>query len=240
MSNKGLYKTGMVFAVLTALSWILFVIGSIGSSGSSGGIVETYIAQSGSASLLMYTWGGILGSLFVVPIYLAFFQGFRYETGSVLAVPVTFAILGVVFLTMGFMVDTGSMIYYFGPAAAAAEGADAELIVKAGQLAQDSIEVTWAIGSFLAYGGSIVWIAILLFRSGRVQKWLNWFGVVGGLAGFVWLVRFLPISAPQSLGFILIFINIILSIVWLVGLSLVLTRTPEKNSAQLTGKNSHS
>lgn len=55
MSNKGLYKTGLVFAVLTALSWILFVIGSIGSSGSAGGIVETYIAQSESASLLMYT-----------------------------------------------------------------------------------------------------------------------------------------------------------------------------------------
>lgn len=235
MSNKGLYKTGLVFAVLTALSWILFVLGSFGSSGSTGGVVETYIARSEFASLLMYTWGGIFGSLFVVPVYLAFFQGFRHETGSVLAVPVTFAILGVVFLTMGFMVDTGSMIYYFGPAAAAAEGADAELIVKAGQLAQDSIEVTWAIGSFLAYGGSIVWIAILLFRSEQAPKWVNWVGILGGLAGFVWLVRFLPVPAPQSIGFILLFINIILSIVWLVVLSLVLTRSTEDKTTQPTG-----
>jgi hypothetical protein len=235
MSNRGLYKTGLVFAVLTGLSWILFVLGSFGASGSAGGVVETYIARSESASLLMYTWGGIFGSLFVVPVFLAFFQGFRYETGSVLAVPVAFAILGVVFLTMGFMVDTGSLIYYFGPAAAAAEGSDAELIVKAGQLAQDSIEVTWAIGSFLAYGGSIVWIAILLLRSERAPKWVNWVGILGGLAGFVWLVRFLPVSAPQSIGLILLFINIILSIVWLVGLSLVLTRSAEENSAHLPG-----
>lgn len=231
MLNKGLYKTGLVFAVLTALSWILFVLGNFGSSGGAEGIVETYIARSESASLLMYTWGGIFGSLFVVPVYLAFFQGFRNETGSVLVVPVTFAVLGVVFLTMGFMVDTGSMIYYFGPAAAAAEGADAELIVKAGQLAQDSIEVTWAIGSFLAYGGSIVWIAILLFRSERVPKWVNWVGILGGFAGFVWIVRFIPVSAPQSIGLILLFLNIILSIVWLVGLSLILTRSTEEITA---------
>jgi hypothetical protein len=229
MSNKGLYKTGLVFAVLTALSWILFVIGNFGSSSTAGGIVEAYIARSESASLLMYTWGGIFGSLFVVPVFLAFFQGFRHEVGSVLAVPVAFAILGVVFLTMGFMVDTGSMIYYFGPAVAAAESADATLIVKAGQLAQDSIEVTWAIGSFLAYGGSIVWMAILLLRSERVSRWVNWVGILGGLAGFVWLVRFVPVPAPQSIGFILLFLNIIFSIVWLVGLSLVLTKSTEEN-----------
>jgi len=29
MSNKGLYQTGLVFAVLTALGWILFVVGSL-------------------------------------------------------------------------------------------------------------------------------------------------------------------------------------------------------------------
>ncbi len=225
MSNKGLYKTGLIFAVLTALSWFLFVMGNFGSSGSAGGIVEAYIARSESSSILMYTWGGIFGSLFVVPVFLSFFQGFRRETGSVLSVPVAFAILGVVFLTMGFMVDTGSMIYYFGPAAAAAEGADAELIVKAAQLAQDSIEVTWAIGSFLAYGGSIVWMAILFLKSEQVAKWINWVGILGGLAGFVWLIRFLPISAPQSIGFVLLFLNIILSILWLVGISITLNRS---------------
>ncbi len=125
------------------------------------------------------------------------------------------------------------MIYYFGPAVADVEAVDVELIVNAAQLAQDSIEVTWAIGSFLAYGGSIVWMAILLYRAGAASRWLSWAGIIGGLAGFVWLVRFIPVSAPQSAGFVLLFVNIILSMVWLVGLSVVLSRTDKERPAQL-------
>ncbi len=235
MSNKGLYQTGLVFAALTALGWILFVIGSMSFPQVEGaGVVEGYLARADSSANLLYTWGGVLGSLSVIPVFLAFFQGFRQETGSVLVVPVTFAVVGVAFLTMGFMVDTGSLIYYFGPAVAAAEGPDAELMVKAAQLAQDSIEVTWAIGSFLAYGGSVVWMAILLFRASRVPRWMNWAGIIGGLAGFVWLVRFIPVSAPQSAGIILLLLNIVLTMVWLVGLSIVLTRSGEEENAHLT------
>ena len=235
MSNKGLYQTGLVFTALTALGWILFVIGSMSFPQVEGaGVVEGYLARADSSANLLYTWGGVLGSLSVIPVFLAFFQGFRQETGSVLVVPVTFAVVGVAFLTMGFMVDTGSLIYYFGPAVAAAEGSDAELMVKAAQLAQDSIEVTWAIGSFLAYGGSVVWMAILLFRASRAPRWMNWAGIIGGLAGFVWLVRFIPVSAPQSAGIIILLLNIVLTMVWLVGLSIVLTRSGEEETAHLT------
>jgi hypothetical protein len=140
---------------------------------------------------------------------------------------VAFALVGVVFLTMGFMVDTGSLIYYFGPAVAEAGAADAENIAQAAQLAQDSIEVTWAVGSVLAYGGSVLWMAILFLSTSRAPKWINWTGIVGGLAGFVWVVRFLPIDAPQSLGMVLLLANIVLVMVWLVGLSTVLSRSGE-------------
>ena len=174
MSNSGLYRTGLVFSVLTALGWILFVVGSMNSApGTETGALESHLSRADSSALLMYTWGGILGSLMVIPVFLAFFQGFRREIGSILAVPVTFAIVGVAFLPLGFMVDTGSMIYYYGPAVAAAEGPDAELVLKAAQLAQDSIEVTWAVGSFLAYGGSIMWMAILLLRARQGPRWVN-------------------------------------------------------------------
>jgi len=228
MSDRGLYKTGLIFALLTALSWALFVVGSFGlAQEGDGGVVEDYLARAESAASLMYTWGGIFGSLFVIPVFLAFFQGFRHETGSVLAVPVTFAIVGVAFLTLGFMVDTGSMIYQFGPAVAEAEAQEAERMVMAARLAQDSIEVTWAIGSFLAYGGSIVWMAILFLRSDRASRWMNWVGIVGGLAGFVWVVRFFPVSAPPSAAIILIMLNILLGMVWLVGLSRALARSSE-------------
>lgn len=83
----------------------------------------------------------------VVPVFLAFLQRFRREAGAVLGVPVTFGILGSALLALGFMVDTGSMIYYFAPAVAATEGPNVELIMQAAQLAQDSIEVTWLLGA---------------------------------------------------------------------------------------------
>ena len=226
MSNKGLYKTGLLFSVLTAIGWLLFVIGMLTfPRGGTMGTVENFLVRANSSAVLFYTWGGIIGSLCVVPVFLALYFGIRSETGSVLAVPLAFALIGVVFLTLGFMVDTGSMIYYFGPAISEMTSSEAELLMPAAQFAQDSIEVTWAIGSFLAYGGSIVWMAILLLRANWAAKWINWAGIIGGLAGFVWLVRFLPVPAPQIAGIILLMLNIILVMVWLIGLSVVLVKS---------------
>jgi hypothetical protein len=112
MSNKGLYQTGLVFAVLTALGWILFVVGSMAfPQGEGTGALESYLARADSSAALMYTWGGILGSLLVIPVFLALFQGFRRETGSILAVPITFAMVGVAFIKNGFIVDKGYIIY---------------------------------------------------------------------------------------------------------------------------------
>ena len=229
MSDKGLYQTGLVFAGLTALGWVLFLAGGMGSAQADGGdAVANYLARADSLAIRLYTWGGVLGSLSLVPVLLAFLQGFRRETGSVLTVPVAFALIGVVFLTLGFMVDTGSMIYYFGPMVAAAEGPEAGQFMNGAQLAQDSIEVTWAVGSFLAYGGSVLWIAILLLRSRRVPRWMNWVGILGGLAAFVWLIRFIPVPAPQAAGMILILLNIALTMVWLVGVASVLALSNEE------------
>lgn len=163
----------------------------------------------------------------VIPVLIAFYHGFREEIGSILAVPVTFAIVGIAFLTLGFMVDTGSMIYYFGPVVSSASSADAGSITEIVQLVQDSIEVTWAVGSFLGYGGSILWIAILIAKTKRVSKWLNLVGIIAGAAGFVWLIRFIPIPAPQSAGTILIFVNIVFGMVWLVAISVNLVRSKE-------------
>jgi len=228
MSNKGLYRTGFVFSLLTAFGWVLFIAGMLtASQGAGAGPVADYLARANSTSILLYTWGGVLGSLAVIPVFLSFYQGYRQETGSVLIVPLVFGLVGVAFLTMGFMVDTGSMIYYFGPVVSASVSANAEAVVQAAQLAQDSIEVTWSFGSFLGYGGAVLWMALLFLKNSSTPKWLNWVGIIGGLAGFVWLLRFVPISAPQSLGIILLFLNIILTMVWLIGLSVKLTRSGE-------------
>lgn len=228
MSHRGLYQTGLTFAILTTLGWVIFVLGLVGGSPVSGaGPVADYLADAESTSSLLYLWGGVLGSLAVVPVYAALAVGFWQDTGSVLLAPIALAIVGVVMLTLGFTVDVGSALYQHAPTIAGATQEDAVAMVLAAQMAQDSIEVTWAIGSFLAYGGPFVWLAVLFFRANRVPKWLNWIGVVGGLGGFVWISNFVPIP---PIGPLPLLINIVMGMVWLVGVSLVLVRTPTSSS----------
>lgn len=227
MSNEGLFKTGLICAILTALSWTAFVYGMIASPKDPIETLADLVAFAESGGALAYLWGGIFGSLLVIPVFLAIYQGFRQEIGSVLAVPASFGIVGAAMLALGFMVDSGSAAYQYPLDLAATEGADTETLIQAAQLAQNSIEMTWAVGSILAYGLAIVWIAILLLRSSRVPGWLNWVGIIGGAAGFVWAIRWVPLPAPQSVGIVLLLANIVLGMVWLIGVSRILTQLPE-------------
>ena len=227
MSDKGLYKTGLVCAVLTALSWAAFVYGMIASPKDPIETLADFMAFAGSGGALAYLWGGIFGSLLVIPVFLAIYHGFRQEIGSLLVVPVSFGIVGAALLALGFMVDSGSSAYQYKLDLAASEGPNTEILIQAAQLAQNSIEMTWAMGSILAYGLAIVWMAVLLLRSDRVPGWLNWLGIVGGAAGFVWALRWIPIPAPQSAGIMLLMANIILGMVWLIGVARILTQPNE-------------
>lgn len=231
MSHRGLYQTGLVFAVLTAIGWILFVMGLVsGSSTPDAGPVAGYLADAASSASLLYLWGGVLGSLGVIPVYVAVVVGYWRDTGSVLLVPIALSIVGVVLLTLGFTVDSGSAIYLYAPAIAEADAQDALTMLQAANLAQDSIETTWAIGSFLAYGGPFVWLAILLFRARRVPAWLNWVGIIGGLGGFVWIANFIPVP---PIGPIPLLVNIVLGMVWLIGVMVVLVRTDGRDAGHL-------
>ena len=66
MSNKGLYQTGLVFAVLTALGWILFVVGSLSfPQGEGAGALESYLARADSSAILgvVYHLAGVISIL---------------------------------------------------------------------------------------------------------------------------------------------------------------------------------
>lgn len=212
-----------MFAILTGLSWVLFVIGSVMFPGGEPSL-QLYLTQATSPALLMYNWGGTLGALLAIPVFLTFYVGFRKESGSVLMVPVVFSLVGSVFLAMGFMLDSGSHIYLFGPAMASASGAEAEAFLQAARFAQDSIEVTWSVGSFMAYGAPVIWMAILMLRSDRAPRWMNWAGIVAGLASFIWLGRFVPIPVPQTVGLLLLLVSIVAALVWMIGVTWRLSR----------------
>lgn len=71
MSNKSLYRTAVVFSIITAMGWLLFILGSLsGQPAGDAGVVANYLARAGSTSILLYTWGGVVGSLAVIPVLL--------------------------------------------------------------------------------------------------------------------------------------------------------------------------
>ena len=63
MDNAGLYKTGFVCALLTALSWVAFVCGMITSPKDPIDSMASYLAYAESTGAMAYLWGGIFGSL---------------------------------------------------------------------------------------------------------------------------------------------------------------------------------
>ncbi len=227
-TNKELYRTGIIFTVLGTLSWVVWVASLFMQPEAAAlGDAEGYVTSANSIGMLLYTWGGILGSLLFIPAFLTFYAGFQRSVGSVLIVPIVFGLIGTGLITLGFAVDTGSLIYVFGPKVAEATGADATLLATIGQMAQDNIEFTWGIGSFLEFGGPVVWIAWLLRRNKDLARWIHWAGIIGGLAGFVWIVGYVPVLrdvVPSSVGFILLFVNVIVVIVWFIALGVSLMR----------------
>ena len=65
-----------------------------------------------------------------------------------------------------------------------------------------------------------LWMAILFLRTTDSPRWVNWLGIGAALAGIVWIFPFLRIP-PNP---ILILLNIILGMIWLIGLASYLNR----------------
>ena len=228
MSYKGLFQTGLVFAILMSISWILFVACLMNSPDTSGldeaGQYLAFSTENGSA--MLYLWGGLLGSLFTIPVYLVVYKGFG-RVSPTLIIPVVFGIVGAALLALSYMVDPGSQGYTFGPRIAEANTSEAANLVLMATYAQDSIEFTWDFSSFLAYGLALIWIPLLLLRSTNSSKFLNYIGIIGGLAGLVWLFDLLPFTPPSGFGFILVAVNILAVIVWMIGITVQLVKQPE-------------
>lgn len=234
MSNKSLYRTGLVFAILMSVSWIAYVVGGMSRPDTSGlGPAASILAmvEAGWPTTLA-TWGGVLGSLFTLPAFLVYWMGFG-RRAPVLLIPVVFVVVGAVFVALAFMMDAASLAYIYAPALAGKSAAEADQLAFVAKIAVDAIETTWDLGSFLAYGFGVLWTAILLLRVTGVPKWINIIGIIGGLAGFAWMVDFFPFTLP--LAAIWLPINILAVIVWMIALSAVLARTNEEAANASSG-----
>ena len=94
--------------------------------------------------------------------------------------------------------DPGSHANIFGQRINAANPSEAAASVKMAAYSHDVIEFTWDFSSFLAYGFALVWIVLLLIRPAVSLNLLNYIGLIGGIAGFIWLADFLPFTLPAG------------------------------------------
>ena len=89
------------------------------------------------------------------------------------------------------------------------------------------MELPWNLGSFLLFGLGNGLFALHAWRAAVGPKWVNGVGMVGGLAGIVWLNAYLPFLQPVAI--FLIALNILAIIIWSIALSVALVRLPERS-----------
>ncbi|MGL1890885.1 MAG: hypothetical protein OCD02_04625 [Spirochaetaceae bacterium] len=223
-SNKNLYKIGLYSAILSAVCWILFILGSTGNPGlrsiENPRLFFKAIEDSRTA-FLMYGWGGVFGTLFTVPYILVFYSSLKKKTSIALLILVV-SIIGVVLAVIGFAKPL-TIVYLIAPLGIEVNTEILQQMRTAVLIMGEAVEVNWFIGSFLVFGLGTLLFAINAFRFSIGSKWINGIGIVGGLSGIIWLAIFFPFL--ESVGVYLRLINISAILIWSIGLTASLSRS---------------
>ena len=199
MSNRDLYRAGLIAAILSAVSWFAFVYGQLNLPNLSEiddplGWFEK--VEETRTFFILYGWGGTLGTLLMVPYVLAFYKGLKGEAPLV-SMPVVYAFIGVALTVLGFFKPL-TAIYTYAPMGLAVDQEALPFLKTASTVAIEVYELPWNIGSFLLFGLGAGLIAYYAWRTATGPAWLNWVGIVGGVAGITWLAAYLPLlgSSP--------------------------------------------
>ena len=139
----------------------------------------------------------------------------------------TTAIIGSVLTAYGFFAAL-VMIYAWVPAALDASPETLPMIGVVTEYAADVFEVPWWIGSFMVYCLGVGLMAYYALRTDTGPKWVNIVGIVGGLAGIIWLRYFFrALYAFELIGSL---INILAVTVWAIGLAVALLRAESRSN----------
>lgn len=229
MSNKDLYRASLIAAILSAVSWFAFVYGQLNLPALSeidDPLQYFQTIQDTRTIFVLYGWGGTLGTLLMVPYVLAFYKGLKNEAPLV-SMPTIYAFIGVTLTVLGFFKPL-TALYTYAPMGLAADPEALPFLKTASSVSIELYELPWNVGSFLLFGLGIGLIAYYAWRTATGPAWLNWVGIIGGIAGITWLAAYLPFLGGP-LRIILIVVNILAIIVWSIGLSFVLVRRDSRN-----------
>lgn len=221
--KKSLYNLAFLAAILSAISWVAFVIGGMGLPDLSAisDPLEYYLAyQEAWTAYLLYSWGGVFGTLLSIPYILAFYIAMKDYGPGILLAMIT-ALIGAVFTVFGFF-DPLTVMYIHLPHALEAGADQLQVIRIASEVTGGAFEAAWFLGSFLIFSLGFGLLAYFGLRSATGPKWVNMVGLFGGLTGVVWLNLFLAFIRPFST--ILIILNILMIFIWSIGLSFALAR----------------
>jgi len=226
MSNKNYYKVALTAAILSAVSWIFFILGGMSKpplSEISDPLQFFQTIQDSRIAWLMYGWGGIFGTLLSIPYIIAFYNAMKDSGPGILLSMIT-ALIGATLATFGFFSPL-TTLYYYLPVGLVATPEYLPVFKAASEVAVQVFEAPWFVGSFLIFGLSFGLIAYFGWRTSTGPKWLNVVGMLAGLTGIIWLENYLPFLQP--IGVILRLSNILLIFVWSIGLSSALVRQKE-------------
>jgi len=226
MSKKGFYRLALGAAILSAISWIVFILGQMGKpalSEISDPLQFFQAIQDTRLTWLMYGWGGIFGTLLSIPYIIAFYSAMK-DSGPVMLLSMVIGLIGATLATFGFFSPL-TTLYYYLPVGLAANPEYLPVFKAAAEVAVEVFEMPWFVGSFLIFGVSFGLIAYFGLRTSTGPKWLNVVGILAGLTGIIWLENYLPFLQP--IGVFLRLSNILLIFVWSIGLSASLVRQKE-------------
>jgi len=226
MTIKGFYRIGLAAAILSTLGWVAFVLaGNPSYSGLSG--YDLFQAwQNDRIGWLLYGWGGVFGALLSIPYFQVFHHALKDKV-PVSSMVTTTAIIGCVLTAFGFIAAL-VMVYAWVPAALDASTDILPIIEIVTVYTADIFEVPWWIGSFMVYCLGTGLMAYYAWRTDTGPKWVNVAGIIGGLAGIIWLRYFFrTLYAFELIGSL---VNILAVTVWAIGLSVALLRTESRNN----------
>ena len=186
-------------------------LGSMVPEESLSALVET------PTPVLLSGWLNIYGALLIAVAVIGIYR-LMQKVGWQLLVPVAVMELGVVILTVSYLVMLGG-VYHLAPLYE--QGVSREALYGAEYLRKIVFEVSVVYGSWLTLGLSPTLFGAFGLKSTAIPKWISWVALIGGIVGMlVWLKGY-PWQAERTA---LVFVNILGFAVWMIGAGVIMLK----------------